>query len=93
MSEEKKIKAIITKYLSENNFKIFLFGSRATGINRPGSDFDVGIMGKEPVGLETLGLIDEEIDNSNIPYKVDVVDFARVSEGFKKLALKQIAPL
>lgn len=93
MSDKAQIKAIITKYLPRNDFKVFLFGSRASGKNRPGSDFDIGIMGKKPVDFGIMGLLEEDLENSDIPYKIDIVDFQRVPEGFKKLALRKTISL
>ncbi len=93
MGEGKQIKLIVRKYLPKQEFKIFLFGSRAMGLNLPGSDFDIGIMGKKPVDMGTLGLIEEELEDSDIPYKMDIVDFNRVPEGFKKLAFRMTISL
>ncbi len=36
-----------------------------------------------------LILLREHIEEMNIPYKVEIVDFSTVSEGFKKMALKE----
>ncbi|MFH1408237.1 MAG: nucleotidyltransferase domain-containing protein [Patescibacteria group bacterium] len=84
----KEIKGIVLKHLGPE-FKVFLFGSRASANARKWSDFDVGIEGKKPVDFKVLGLINEELENTNIPYKVDVVDFSRVSTSFKKTALER----
>jgi hypothetical protein len=32
----------------------------------------------------------EKIENLNIPYKVEIVDFSQVSESFKKEAIKEV---
>lgn len=45
-----------------------------------------------PVEIEQkylLRLKELVIEDSNIPYKVEVVNFSEVSEGFKKSALKE----
>jgi len=86
---EEEIKRIVLKHLG-HGFKVFLFGSRAFGEAGKWSDFDVGIEGARPVELKVLGLINEELENSQIPYKIDVVDFSRVSKAFKKSALKDV---
>lgn len=93
MSEGKilnTIKAIIKKHIPDKNYQVFLFGSRAEGTNRKFSDFDIGITGKIPVDWGTLGLIEEELENSDIPYNIDVVDFMQVGNDFKRIASQKI---
>lgn len=96
MTEEESIqtiRSIIFKYLPEDEYNSFIFGSRAGKKAREWSDFDIGIKGKQKVPLSTLGLIKEDLENSRIPYKVDVVDFSRVPEKFKKVAQKKTVKL
>ena len=90
MEIEKRIKDTIYKYVSPSEYQVFLFGSRATGNNAKWSDFDVGIMGKEVLPYSKLEQIEHELEDSNIPYRVDVVDFARASDKFKRIALGKI---
>ncbi len=87
-----RIKAIISKHLSPQD-RIFIFGSHATGTARKWSDIDVGLSSPFPLKLNLLAHIDEELEDSDIPYKVDVVDFNRVSEEFKNIALQKTIPL
>lgn len=89
MSAEKKIQSIIFKYLSPDRYRVFLFGSRASGKSSPWSDYDVGVLGKEKISLTTLALIDEELENSSLPYRVEVVDFKRAGEKFARAALRE----
>lgn len=92
-NEEKTIKDIVYKFINPNEYKIFIFGSRATGKAKKFSDYDVGIIGKKPVEWKTLSLIDEVFEESDIPFKIDLVDFFLVSENFKKTALLKIKEL
>ena len=87
---EKKIKEIIFQFLNPREYQIFIFGSRVTGKAKKFSDFDVGIFGKKPISFETLGLIDEAFENSDLPYIINVVDFSMVPKNFKKIALSKI---
>ena len=66
-----------------------MFGSRATHKSTNYSDVDVGILGKKPLGKVYYKIINQ-IEESIIPYKVDIVDFALVDEKFKKIALQEI---
>jgi predicted nucleotidyltransferase len=69
--------------------KIYLFGSWATGQNRPNSDIDLALDIGEPIDLHELDRIKRTIDNLDIPRKIDVVDIHGVSEDFKRMILKE----
>ncbi len=85
---EKIIRQIVFKYVDRSAFKVFLFGSRASGTSKKLSDFDVGVLGSEPLSVTTAADMADELEESSIPYIVEVVDFYSVSDTFKKLALK-----
>ncbi len=87
------IRRTVRKYLSEEDCEVFVYGSRAGGKADRWSDIDVGIKGEKEVPVRKLALIAEELENSKIPYKVDVVDFTRTSDDFRRLALKEIIKL
>lgn len=68
--------------------KVFLFGSRARGTHFPRSDVDIGILWSDPSVSARITLLREQIENLNIPYKVDVVNFAEVSPTFRENAMR-----
>ena len=88
LDEKYKIKliAIIEKYLPGS--KIYLFGSRAKGRCRETSDVDISIDVGKKINSRLLYKIKDEIEESNIPYFVDVVDFNNVSEKMKEQILQ-----
>ena len=90
---ELEIKKIIFQFLDPKKYKVFIFGSRARGKARKYSDYDIGILGKRPLPSYLKVLIEEALEESNLPFKVDIVDFSNVSEDFKKVALKNIKKL
>lgn len=51
--------------------KAILYGSRAKGNYRPGSDIDLTLKG-EKLNLTTLQKIENEIDELLLPYKMDL---------------------
>lgn len=81
---QNQIKSIIFKHFA-GNVKIFIFGSSVE--SKKFGDIDVGIIGKG-VDKSRLGLIREELENSSIPYKVDLIDFNEVGEKFKEKVFK-----
>lgn len=69
--------------------QIFLFGSRAAGDFSRSSDVDIGVISPN-LDRKTIIHLKEIIAESFVPYKVDIVDFAKVDETFKKEALRSI---
>ena len=78
----------VVDFLSNENVRIFLFGSRARGDNAVVSDVDIGVIPGEGFRKEKLVLLREFIENLNVPYKVEIIDFSEVSEQFRAEALK-----
>jgi predicted nucleotidyltransferase len=83
-----RVKETVLNRLKGEPATVILFGSRARGDGSAGSDVDVGIIPKGMIDKGKLSLLREELENSNIPYKVELVNFAEVSAGFAKIALK-----
>ena len=92
-SEEKLKKEILRiagKYLNLKDYKIFFFGSRVRGDNFERADIDLGIEGSEEISAEIILEIKEDIEKIPTLYKIDVVDFKKVSKKFKREAFKNI---
>jgi predicted nucleotidyltransferase len=84
--------------ISENELKIVLdiianlapdcevrvFGSRVKGNAKKYSDIDLAIVGTKKLGLKRLDELKEAFDESDLPYRVDVLDYHAVNENFKK---------
>ena len=90
-SEDKYIemlKVMVLDHFKDDDIKIFMFGSRASEGNTAQSDVDIGLYSENGIDKAKKSLLIEKIENSNIPYKVDIVDFSEVSEGFRELAMK-----
>ncbi len=79
---------IVRHYLPDPAYRIFLFGSRARGTAHERSDIDIGIEGPGPVPYETLASIIADLEESPTLYSIDVVDFRRVPEEFRAIALQ-----
>jgi predicted nucleotidyltransferase len=59
--------------------KAVLYGSRATGTYRNGSDIDLALFGDD-LNLQTLCKIMNAIDDLMLPHSVDLVIFGQVSD-------------
>jgi predicted nucleotidyltransferase len=57
-----------------------IFGSRAKGSYKPGSDVDIAIFG-DNITLDTLSSLTAKLnDVGPMPYFVDVVDYSRLDQ-------------
>ncbi|MFP5207155.1 MAG: nucleotidyltransferase family protein [Acidobacteriota bacterium] len=62
---------------------VWAFGSRATGKRvRRFSDLDLAVGGEE-LPLELLDTLREALDESRLPFKVDIVDLATITPEFR----------
>jgi uncharacterized protein len=74
--------AIIKKHVPE--CKIFLFGSRAKGTHQPTSDIDIALHCNNEIEFNVIGKIKEDVEESVIPFFVDIVDINAVSDEMKQ---------
>lgn len=77
------IKAILRRHLPDR--EVLVFGSRATGTAKEYSDLDLAVTGDTPLDLGRLALLENDFDESELPFKVDVVDWAAASESFRQI--------
>lgn len=84
---EKEQLEIVRKILKNNvpNAEIRIFGSRYKHTNKEYSDIDIAIVQKEKISLELYSKMKEEFEESNLKYRVDLVDWNIISEEFKKI--------
>jgi type I restriction enzyme S subunit len=62
-----------------------VFGSRATGRARPLSDLDLAIDAGRRLSLDETARLGEAFSDSDLPYKVDIVDWHAVDERFRQM--------
>ena len=70
-----------------------VFGSRARGLARRGSDLDLAIDAGRPLTSRESGALADAFEESDLPYTVDLVDVRAASEGFVALIEREWAPL
>ena len=86
LATEKLIRDTIQVALqNQGQFQIILFGSYTTGRQTSHSDIDIAIKSTGPLPLSIWAQIEEIFENSDIPQKIDVVDYHRVQPEFQKI--------
>ena len=73
--------------------EIRVMGSRAQGQGKPFSDLDLVVMGDEPLELRTLGQLRDAFDDSNLPFAVDLIEWASSTDAFRRLIATRARPL
>ena len=79
--------AIVRDILQKNvpQYEVWAFGSRATGKAREFSDLDLAIITDKPLSLDVSASLSYDFSESDLPWKVDVADWAVTSESFRKI--------
>ncbi len=70
--------------------EIMVFGSRTTNTAKHYSDLDIVIMGTDKVNFQTLALLKDAFSESNLPFRVDVLQWCRINPEFKKVIQPQL---
>ena len=78
------VRTILRTHLSPA-VRAWVFGSRATATARRYSDLDLALEGENALSTDLLGDIAEALSESDLPYKVDVVDLRSVDPAFRAL--------
>ena len=65
--------------------KIWVFGSRAKGTAHPASDLDLAIDAGAALDRDLLLDLKELFEASDLPYRVDLVDWHELSDGFRTM--------
>ena len=76
------VKAILAEHVPE--CEVRAFGSRATWTAKDYSDLDLAVVGEGPMEWKALGRLKEAFEESDLPTRVDVLDWHAISESFHR---------
>lgn len=77
------IKQILAEHVPD--CEVIAFGSRVTGNAKPYSDLDIAVQGADKIDLTRLNRLEEAFEFSDLPFRVDVVDWHGISDSFRKI--------
>ena len=66
-------------------YEVRVFGSRVRRTARRTSDLDLVLMTHEPVDAQRMGELRDAFSDSDLPFKVDLIDWAVTSEAFRSV--------
>jgi len=75
------VRAILREYVPD--LEIWAFGSRVAGTSWRYSDLDLVLMTEKPLELPRLFRLKEAFEDSDLPLRVDVLDWSGISEEFR----------
>ena len=79
--------ATVQRILREHvpDLEVHAFGSRVAWTARETSDLDLALMTEEPLGIDRAAGLKAAFTASDLPFRVDIVDWASTSEAFRKV--------
>ncbi|MCA3155589.1 MAG: restriction endonuclease subunit S [Burkholderiales bacterium] len=77
------VQGILKKYVPL--CEVWAFGSRAKWTAKEYSDLDLAIITDRPLSLDVSASLSDDFSESDLPWRVDVVDWATTSESFRKV--------
>ncbi|MDP4725107.1 MAG: nucleotidyltransferase domain-containing protein [Alphaproteobacteria bacterium] len=80
---------IVKNILKKYPYTFYAFGSRVRGTEKRLSDLDLCFIESIPGNIRSH--IDEDFEDSDLPYKVDVVDWHACDKSFKSLIRNDLA--
>jgi uncharacterized protein len=85
--EERHLKAV-QNILKKYPYTFFVFGSRVHGTQKNFSDLDLCV--KEDLSDLTKCYLQMDFDESNLPFKVDIIEWNKISKDFQSLIEKDL---
>ncbi|MDR0327154.1 MAG: nucleotidyltransferase domain-containing protein [Planctomycetaceae bacterium] len=76
------VKTILSEFVPD--CEVRAFGSRCTGTARKHSDLDLCVCGHEKLDWKLLANLKDALMESNLPFRVDLLDYHAVPEHFRE---------
>ena len=73
--------------------QVYVFGSRATRRAKRGSDLDLAIDAGRPLSAAETGRIADGFEESDLPYRVDVIDLQSASAEMTSVVTRDMIDL
>ena len=77
------VKQILQQFIP--GLPVWIFGSRIKNIAKSYSDLDLVIVADHKISLITYYKLKDAFEESNLPYKVDILDWHRIDHAFRQV--------
>lgn len=69
--------------------EVWAFGSRAKHTAKRYSDLDLAVITDAPLASAVITALQDDFSESDLPWKVDVLDWAATSEAFRQIIARE----
>ena len=90
-AELETVRSILREHVPE--LEVRAFGSRVSWTARATSDLDLALMTDQPLSIARMAELRAAFTESELSFRVDIVDWAATSESFRKLIEDEHVPL
>lgn len=87
-----QVKRIVLDRLRGRPVRVYLFGSTVTGVVRSSSDIDVAVEPLAPLPPRVLADLRDALDESTVPFDVDLVDLGAAPPAFRERIRREGVP-
>lgn len=87
-----EVRRIVLEVIGSENATIYLFGSWARGDAMRASDIDIAIEPLADLPRGAFARLRERLEESHVPYRVDVVDLRKTDPEFRRRVLAEGIP-
>ena len=84
-----EVRRIVREVLGDTEVTVYLFGSWARGEATPGSDIDLAVESRTPLPPGLLARLRERLEESHVPYRIEVVDLREADPIFRRRVLEE----
>ncbi len=85
--QSRAVAAILARHAP--GVEVRAFGSRVGGTPKDYSDLDLAVLAPRKMSLEALAKLREAFSESDLPFRVDVLDWNSISDEFKRVILEK----
>lgn len=76
----------ISKHLADCQVRVF--GSRYKHTAKKYSDLDIALVGEAKIDWKIIACINDELEESDLPFRVDILDWNSISPQFRKTIIE-----
>ncbi len=77
------VRSLLEKHVPQ--YAVWAFGSRAKWTAKDYSDLDLAVITDKPLTLSVSSSLSDDFSESDLPWKVDLVDWETTSDSFRKI--------
>lgn len=87
------LQSILSEHLKGFDVRVYMFGSRARGTAKRTSDIDLALTSPKALPDKLIQNLTEAFSESNIPYKVDIINLNAVAQTFKNAIINDLVEI